>query len=154
MDQFVVPVYIRLQLQNKLREAQHKLAQREAMSDMNGAVIHTWSKVTDFPAKFHFCNPGGRNRNTIKQFWTFSRVWRRHFWKVPLIFWKIVSFSLYVNLEYTVSMCAWWLSCNHHRPHSLISEYSVVRDLRPANTPPNWKLPTVPEMVLLTRREE
>ena len=35
-------------------EAWHKLAWQEVMSDLKGAVLHTWSKLTYFQAKFCF----------------------------------------------------------------------------------------------------
>ena len=48
------------------QEEQHKLAQRQAMNNLKGAVVHEWSKLTNFPAKFHFRKqPGGKNECKI-----------------------------------------------------------------------------------------
>ena len=54
MDQLAVAAGIRLQLQTRKmsREARHKLAQQKAMSDLEGAVVHTWSKLVNF---VHVC---------------------------------------------------------------------------------------------------
>ena len=50
-------------------KVRHKLAQQEEMSNLKGPVmiVHAWSKLANFPAKFLFCKQsGGRNSNTDK----------------------------------------------------------------------------------------
>ena len=62
------------------------------ISDVKGAVMHAWSKLTDFPAKFCFCkHPGGKNDNADG---AIPEYMMEFFWKVPPFFWETVCFLL------------------------------------------------------------